>query len=245
MTFDSAPHRREEGRGPEESGEPPFATASERLRHETKPAHREAERSGFLADLIRGRADRPGYALYLRNLAPVYAALESALERRDSPLLAPFRQAGLRRAPWLMADLYALVGSAWRSLPELAEARRYALAVEAADDIGLAAHAYTRYLGDLSGGQILRDVLTKSLALHETALSFYAFPDVLDIAATKDAARRSLDRLGARSRATDALIEAAKDAFRFNIDLSLAVSRAVLPAVEDIARDSFKQLRKE
>lgn len=249
MTFDSAPAARGEVRPAEEIGELTFATASERLRHETKLVHREAERSGFLADLIRGKAGRSAYALYLRNLAPIYAALESALEssleRRASPLLAPFRQPGLRRSPRLLADLHALVGSAWRSLPELAEARRYAIALEAADEVSLAAHAYTRYLGDLSGGQILRDVLAKSLTLPETALSFYAFPGLHDLAAAKEAVRRSLDGLEARGRAADALIAAAKDAFRFNIDLSWAVSRAVSPIAEDIARDSFKPLRKE
>ena len=39
----------------------------------TRTLHLRAERSGFVADLIRGRGSRTGYLLFLRNLQPAYA----------------------------------------------------------------------------------------------------------------------------------------------------------------------------
>lgn len=214
---------------------------SERLRHETSPAHREAERSGFLADLIRGRATPAGYALYLRNLVPVYGALEAGLRAGGAePYLAPFREPGLARLPSLTADLAAASGAEWATeLPILPEARRYALAIETSDDIALAAHAYTRYLGDLNGGRILRGLLSRSLGLPDRALAFYAFPDLADVETTKQSVRRGFDRLDVRGRAADDLIDAARRAFRFNIDLSCAVARHIAKTTEAVGRDQL------
>lgn len=48
----------------------------------------------------------------------------------------------------------------------------------AADPTSLLAHSYVRYLGDLSGGQIIRGMVSKTYGLDENAgpgLSFYAF----------------------------------------------------------------------
>src|SRR5207237_3072297 len=58
-------------------------------------------------------------------------------------------------------------------------------------------HAYTRYLGDLSGGQIIKKILARSLALPPEALSFYEFPEIADIRRFKDAYRDVLELAGA------------------------------------------------
>ena len=45
----------------------------------------------------------------------------------------------------------------------------------------LLAHAYVRYLGDLSGGQTIRHILAKAYGLDEaagTGVSFYAFKEL-------------------------------------------------------------------
>jgi heme oxygenase len=52
-----------------------------RLRLETQDLHRQSERSGFMAALLRGHLDRPGYAALLLNLQAIYAALEAGLAR--------------------------------------------------------------------------------------------------------------------------------------------------------------------
>lgn len=203
----------------------PFSAA---LRERTAAVHREAERSGFIADLIRGRADRHGYALYLRNLVPVYEAMERALDASGpaDPVLGAFADPRLRRRDALAADLAALAGPGWADrlvvLPEAADHARDVAA--SSGSTRLVAHAYARYLGDLSGGQILKPVLARFLALPPEALGFYDFPALEDLDAAKAAMRDALDRVAPHER--EAVAAEAVSAFRHTIAASLAVSRA-------------------
>ena len=204
------------------------------LREATADVHRQAERTGFIADLIRGRATRAGYVLFLRNLVPVYAALETALDiqvstdsRADSGAgaLLPFADQRLRRLPALLADLEALAGSGWRlAYPVLPEADAYAIAIAGrGDGYRLIAHAYARYLGDLSGGQILKPLLARFYDLGPETLTFYDFPALADLHAPKVTMREALDSVPPDGAA--AIIAEALDAFRHTIALSDAVRR--------------------
>ena len=199
------------------------------LRERTSAIHREAERIGFIADLIRGRATLAGYALFLHNLSPVYEALEEAIDARANQdaagfeVLAPFAERGLRRLDALRADLRSL-GAGVVHCATLPEAADYAQAVRAASgDERLVAHGYARYLGDLSGGQILKPVLARTLGLPPEALSFYDFPAIPNLVALKAAMREALDRVDASGPMAAAIVQEAIAAFRHNIALSQAV----------------------
>lgn len=196
---------------------------SARLRDATGDVHMRAERSGFVADLLRGRAGRTGYALLLRNLLPVYRAIEDGLAR-ETPALRPFARPDLYRAPRIAADLAALCGAHWPAMLP-AGARYAARATRAAEGDGalLIAHAYVRTLGDLSGGRMLGKLLKRTLALPADALNFYDFPDVPDIAVAKAAWRAALDAVAMPA----GLLHEARVAFRLNIALSEAVRNSV------------------
>jgi heme oxygenase (biliverdin-producing, ferredoxin) len=204
---------------------PPIVTA---LYLRTKTLHVEAERTGIIRDLLRGEATREGYALLLRNLLPAYQAMEQGLARhRGSPALDRLIDFRLDRATALEADLVALCGERWsQGIPLLAEGERYARRIDKAaegDGTRLIAHAYTRYLGDLSGGQILQRLLARSLGLQPSELSFYSFSRFSDIDALKADYRQALDSAGALAADPQALIEEGAIAFSLNIDLSCAV----------------------
>jgi len=200
----------------------------------TKTLHTEAERSGIIRDLLRGEASRDGYVLLQRNLLPAYQALEAGLERhRDTPGLAALAAYRLNRAPALEADLVALCGGDFSGVPLLPAGEAYAKRIdEAAQGEGsrLIAHAYTRYLGDLSGGQILKRLLAKNPGLQPDELSFYDFPGHADLAALKAAYRGALDQAGMLAPDPQAIIDEGLLAFSLNIDLSWAVQNALLPA---------------
>jgi heme oxygenase len=201
------------------------------LREGTRAQHVRAERSGFIADLLRGRGQRAGYVLLLRNLLPAYRALEQGLLRHGaSPVFIGLAWPTLFRAPALERDLEMLAGPDWpRTIALLPEGMRYAEVVTAAG-IGaghrLLAHAYTRYLGDLSGGQAIGRLLGRSLGMGEEALSFYRFAAIEDQDAFKRDFRRALD---AASPLVDgaAVLEEAVAAFELNIALSEAIPRAL------------------
>jgi heme oxygenase (biliverdin-producing, ferredoxin) len=194
----------------------------------TKALHFEAERTGIIRNLLRGEARRNDYVLLLRNLLPAYQALEHGLERhRGSPMLGPLADYEFDRAPAIESDLAALCGARWRhDVPVLATGEFYASRVqEAAKGNGakLIAHAYTRYLGDLSGGQIFQRLLAQSLELRPAELSFYNFPRFSDLDALKADYRKALDQAGALSADPDVVIEEGAIAFSLNIDLSCAI----------------------
>jgi len=194
----------------------------------TKALHLEAERTGIIRDLLRGDASRDGYVLLLRNLLPAYQAMEHGLQRhRGSAILGAIADYRLDRAPAIEADLAALCGARWsHDIPLLTAGELYASRVqEAAKGNGarLIAHAYTRYLGDLSGGQILQRLLARSLQLRPVQMTFYDFPGISDLDALKADYRKALDQAGALAADPDAVIEEGAVAFSLNIDLSCAV----------------------
>ena len=90
-----------------------------------------------------------------------------------------------------------------------------------------ARQAAVRTLGDLSGGQIVGDLLRRSLGLPEEALSFYRFSAIADIAAYKTDYRQALDAAGAEIADPAAVVAEAALAFRLNIALSEAVAALV------------------
>jgi heme oxygenase (biliverdin-producing, ferredoxin) len=205
------------------------------LRERTGTLHAQAERSGIVQDILRGRVDRHGYALFLRNLLPAYQQLERGLERHAlAPGICMIAQPALYRAGALASDLESLCGSAWSStLPLLAAGERYARRVAAAaedDGARLIAHAYVRYLGDLSGGQAMRKLLARPLGLDHHGLGFYEFPDIGDHETFKAAYRDSIDRAAHEVAAVAAIVDEAAVAFELNIDVSKAVQEALNPA---------------
>jgi heme oxygenase len=212
-----------------ENPSPPSVVTALYLR--TKALHAEAERTGIIRSLLRGEASRAGYILLLRNLLPAYRAMEHGLERHTgSPgieLLSPYR---LARAHAIESDLAALCGERWiEDVPLLAAGEIYAKRVaHAADGDGmrLIAHAYTRYLGDLSGGQILQRLLARTLKLRPPELTFYDFPHVSDLEVIKASYRKALDEAGATAPDPQVVVEEGAIAFSMNIDLSCAVEAA-------------------
>jgi heme oxygenase (biliverdin-producing, ferredoxin) len=156
---------------------------AESLRLATHSRHRAVERLDFVRALLGGALDPRSYCLMLRSLLDIYAALEAALDRQTHhPALAAAQEPALRRGNALRADLERLHGSRWReTLPVQPAALGYAdhlRRLAASEPQRLLAHAYVRYLGDLSGGQAIRRVIVRSLNLHDGAgTAFYDFGD--------------------------------------------------------------------
>jgi heme oxygenase len=196
-----------------------------RFQHRTRALHPEAEKTGIVRELLRGKASRSGYACLLRNLLPVYQRLEEGLEsHRGTPGLGSIAKPALYRSAAISSDLSQLCGDEWSTtLPVLASAERYvetvALAAQGGGS-GLIAHSYVRYMGDLNGGQILKRLLARSLNLTPAMLSFYDFPSIADLDAFKAEYRNCLEEAGLQVLDTEAVVEASAEAFRLNIALS-------------------------
>ena len=158
-------------------------TLAERLRSETRAQHVELERSALMQQLLRGRMPQRTYCALLRNLHPIYQELEAGLAACAAhPGVAPVCSPALWREPALRADLDLLHGPDWPSdiamQSSAAAYARHLTALVAGQPERLVAHAYVRYLGDLSGGQMLRRVVARNPALGGgQGVAFYDFGD--------------------------------------------------------------------
>lgn len=198
------------------------ASLADRLRADTKALHTAAERSTFMRALLRGELTRDAYCALLRNLHAVYAAMEPALARHAArPELAPFQMHALRRAGVLLDDLSALQGLERHGETALRQSTlTYVQRLHELDAVEpelLLAHAYVRYLGDLSGGQILRGIVARSLGTPgHTATAFYEFGDEQETQALSRSFRAALGDLVLGGSEIDALVEEAAWSFRLH-----------------------------
>jgi len=199
------------------------------VREGSQAEHEAAEGSAFVAGLLAGRVSREGYATYLHRLRAVYAALEAVgRAHRLDPWVATVHDPALERLGALDADLdhWSPHGSTPAPTPAVTA---YVDRLGATATWGglHVAHHYTRYLGDLSGGQAIGRTLRRTFDLDgPEGTRFYAFPDIPRVKPYKDAYRARLDALGADDAQVTRIVEEVRAAFRLN--------RALL---EELGRD--------
>jgi heme oxygenase (biliverdin-producing, ferredoxin) len=177
--------------------------------------HARAEQSPFVTELLAGRVNNRGYADYLLRLRVVYAALEDAVRaRRNDPMVAAVYDPLLERLPAIQADLehWKPQGSNDIQSPA-AETYRERIA-GAAWGGALVAHHYTRYLGDLSGGQAIGKILDRTFSLGGAGLAMYRFP--LRPKPFKDRYRTRLDALRLGADEVRRVVDEVKVAFGLN-----------------------------
>ncbi|MGP3771859.1 heme oxygenase (biliverdin-producing) [Streptomyces sp. SDT5-1] len=198
----------------------PFSTLIRTASHEQ---HTEAETSTFMGDLLGGRLGVDAYARYTEQLWFVYRALEDgARHLADDPVAGPFLRPELLRVPELERDLAHLRGTDWRETASaLPQTRAYAERVARCAREwpgGYVAHHYTRYLGDLSGGQIIRDKAEKTwgFARKGDGVRFYVFEGVGNPAAFKREYRELLDRIPVDELEKQRVVAECKEAFALN-----------------------------
>ncbi|TJZ55502.1 biliverdin-producing heme oxygenase [Streptomyces piniterrae] len=201
----------------------PFAPFSTVIRTASHEQHTEAENSSFMSDMLGGRLGVSAYRRYTEQLWFVYRALEDASEAlAEDPVAGPFIRPELARTAELERDLTHLGGASWRAgLEPLPATAAYAdrVAFCARDwPAGYVAHHYTRYLGDLSGGQVIRGTAEKTwgFARKGDGVRFYVFEDIANPAAFKREYRALLDALPVDDLEKQRVVDECKRAFALN-----------------------------
>ena len=204
-----------------------FSTLIRTASHEQ---HTEAETSTFMSDLLGGRLGVDAYTRYTEQLWFVYEALESGARGPASdPVAGPFVRPELFRLPSLERDLAHLRGPDWRAgLTALPATRAYAARVAECARTwpsGYMAHHYTRYLGDLSGGQIIRDKAEKTwgFARKGDGVRFYVFEGIPNPAAFKRGYRELLDAVPVDDLEKQRIVAECKRAFALNTEVFRAL----------------------
>ena len=145
---------------------------------------------------------------------------------KDHPAFAPlYFPTELHRKEALTKDMEYFFGENWEEQVQCSQAaQKY---VERIHYVGqnepelLVAHAYTRYLGDLSGGQVLKKIAQKALDLPSSGegVDFFTFPNVASATKFKQLYRSRMNTLEMTPEVRQRVIEEAKAAFLLNIQV--------------------------
>ncbi len=204
-----------------------------------------AESVDFIRCFLKGAVERKSYVKLLVGLRAVYAAMESELaHHQEHPIIGRLCFPELWRQTSLEDDLRYFCGERWDSqqdptpavLAYVARIRR----VSREQPELLIAHAYTRYLGDLSGGQVLKRLARGGMQLPESeGTGFYEFPAIPDPKAFKHDYRQMLDDLPLDETTCDQIVAEANLAFALNMALFKELEGSLLQA---IGRAAFNRI---
>lgn len=196
-----------------------------KLRDGTAKSHSMAEGADFIKCFLQGVIDKPSYRKLAANFYFIYTALEAELTRhKDSPILSGLYTPELWRQKTLEQDLAYYYGADWRQQIQASEAcKKYVKHIQEVSNNNpelLAAHAYTRYMGDLSGGQILKKIAKQAMGLKDNdGTAFYEFETIRNHGEFKKIYRAALDTLPVDDATQDRIVEEANFAFHLNMEM--------------------------
>lgn len=198
---------------------------AEQLRQGTTKSHSMAENVSFVKSFLGGVVDKNSYRTLVANLYFVYSAIEEEMNNNSScSLLKPIYFPELNRKDSLEKDLQYYYGLDWATLikPSFV-AQTY---VDRIHNIGihqpelLVAHAYTRYMGDLSGGQILKNIAKKAMKLPgDIGTEFYIFREIESEKDFKNKYRDALASIPVNNCQMRLIISEANVAFNLNMKM--------------------------
>ena len=195
------------------------------LREGTKKSHTMAENVGFVKCFLKGVVEKKSYRKLVTSLYFVYSAMEEEMERlKDHPVVSKIYFPELNRKKSLEQDLHFYYGANWRQEAKNTKAGKAYVArireiAETKPEL-LVAHCYTRYLGDLSGGQILKKISQRAMNLSDgEGIAFYEFEDISDEKAFKDKYRQAMNELPIDQATAEEIVDEANAAFGKNMEL--------------------------
>ena len=195
---------------------------SKALREATATAHENAEGSRFMERLLSGKLNADAVAEFTGQLWFIYEALERAVRTiEEFPLASSIVDRRLERQTSLEADLAGMYGANWRDVIRILPATmKYVSRLEeltgTGDPVPVLAHHYVRYLGDVSGGQVIAARLGTYYDIDSEALNFYDFTAIGKIPPYRSAYRQALDGLALGEQQRERLLAEAQAAFDFN-----------------------------
>ncbi|MDE5080382.1 MAG: heme oxygenase (biliverdin-producing) [Trichodesmium sp. St18_bin1] len=195
------------------------------LREGTKKAHTKAENVGFVKCFLKGVVEKNSYRNLVKNFYFVYSAMEEEIQRhRENPIISKIYFPELNRKQSLEQDLKFYYGNGWRE--QVAPSSAGKAYVQRIRDISklepelLVAHSYTRYLGDLSGGQILKKIAQRGMNLTDgEGTAFYEFPEILDDKAFKNNYRQAMNDIPIDQATADRIVDEANATFGMNMKM--------------------------
>lgn len=211
------------------------------LREGTKNAHSLAESTVFMRCFLKSYVEQQTFEKLLANLYLIYQELEQQLNHyRTHPIIGLIYFPVLLRTSSLEEDLVYYYGSNWQEKIVPSPAVNHYLSrikeVAKTNPTLLVAHAYVRYMGDLSGGQGLKHIARKAYKLPDNrGTQFYEFsglPTPEDKRNFKFKYRDILNVLPVQSNIIPAIVEEANLAFSLNCELLQELENEVKEGID-------------
>ena len=223
---------------------------STELREGTKKAHTMAENMGFVRCFLRGVVEKNSYRKLVANFYYAYTAMEEELERhKNHPVVSKVYFPELHRKASLEADLAYYHRPNWASeIAMTPGGKRYVDRIREVANTQpelLVSHSYTRYIGDLSGGQILKGIAQRAMNLAEgEGTAFYEFPEISDERAFKVKYRESLDAAPVDEAMVASIVEEANDAFGLNMEMFKELEGNLIKAIGQMLFNTLTSRRR-
>lgn len=220
-----------------------------KLREGTKKSHTMAENTGFIACFLKGTVEKNSYRKLVSNLYYVYTAMEEEMEKqKDHPIVSKIYFPELNRKEALENDLYYYYGANWREqIAPSSAAQAYVARIREVSNTApelLVAHSYTRYLGDLSGGQILKGIAQRGMNLTDgSGTNFYEFKTISDEKAFKNVYRQAMNDLEVDEATAERIVDEANDAFGLNMKMFKELEGSLIKAIGILLFNSLTQRR--
>ncbi|HEY9693602.1 MAG TPA: heme oxygenase (biliverdin-producing) [Oculatellaceae cyanobacterium] len=220
-----------------------------KLREGTKKAHTMAENVGFVKCFLKGVVEKNSYRKLVANLYFVYSAMEEEMERhKQHPIISKVTFPELNRKASLEEDLYFYYGTNWREQVAPSEAgQAYLNRIREVSNTApelLVGHFYTRYLGDLSGGQILKGIAQRAMNLADgNGTAFYEFDSIPDEKAFKVKYRQAMDELPIDEATADRIVDEANDAFGMNMKMFNELEGNLIKAIGQMLFNTLTRKR--
>lgn len=215
---------------------------AQRLREGTQISHTLSENTAFMKCFLKGVVELEPFRKLTADLYFLYSNLEAEMARhQDHPVVGPMVFAELLRTRALEGDLAYYYGDRWQhEIIATPAGQRYVnriLEVSATNPALLVAHAYVRYMGDLSGGQGLRHIVRSALNLPpDKGTGLHEFDQLPTVEAKRDFKvryREALNSLPVDEVLIQQLVDEANLAFALNRDVFHGLEPDVRAAVGD------------
>jgi heme oxygenase len=220
-----------------------------KLRVGTKKSHTMAENVGFVKCFLKGVVEKNSYRKLVANFYFIYSAMEEEMEKHGNhPIVSKINFRELNRKQTLEQDLSYYYDGNWREQIQLSPAgeayvKRIREISEKEPEL-LVAHSYTRYLGDLSGGQILKGIAQTAMNMSDgQGVAFYEFADIHDEKAFKAKYRQALDELPIDDATADRIVDEANAAFGMNMKMFQELEGNLIKAIGQMLYNSLTKRR--
>ena len=230
-----------------------------------------AQNSAFVQGFFKGISSPDSYKNLLTSLYYVYRAMEvdvldvvkaqTTNDSRDAQWIRSLDVDTLRRLPGLEQDMEYFYGNDWRTQMDPPSKgtieyvkRIQELAASLVDNniekkssllYLFVAHQYTRYLGDLFGGQMMGSMASKSMDLPDDGISGVAFYTFENVPSTKDFITEWYTTLngleGLTTQEQEAIVDEANLVFDLNIGILQELEGSPWKALWTMAVKSAKE----